>query len=551
MGGSPVRLTGTVAALLAAAALFAPFAVRAALQWPIDRRTLGESSDLIHHLAAVARDVQVAGEHLREPGLVVRFYMRRNFRPGWFDREGVFVESEDLLQALRQVDLDGLTPGEFHLRAVENQLAKPLETAVQLARLDLLLTDAFFHYARRLRYGRVPSTWEMQLPPSPETSLIEALEQGLSAHRLVSVMDELAPPYEGYRRLRLMLARYRAVQRRGGWPAVPDGPALKRGSRGGRVERVRWRLVASGDIPDQDTRDEAYFDRGLETAVRRFQRRHGLGADGVVGGRTLDMLNVPVEKRILQLRLNMGRWRWLPRELGDRYIIVNSAAFELTIHEKGQSVREMRVIVGRQGRQTPGIVSHIDKLVINPYWYVPETVLGDLLPRLERDHGLLSRKRLKVFSDLDGAGHEVDATQIKWSDYTGRGAAAFPYTLRQEPGPGNALGQVKFLLPNEQGIYLHDTPAQYLFHRDERALSSGCVRLDEPLTLARYLLSANGWTPERLQRVLHSGKPESVSLDKPVPVVIGYWTAWVNEVNELHFRDDRYHRDERVAAALK
>jgi murein L,D-transpeptidase YcbB/YkuD len=545
-----VRLRRTAAAFFAAAILSLSSGARADLQWPLDGRTVGESTDLIHHLTALARDVQVAGERLREPDLLVRFYMARNFRPGWFDREGVYLESEDLLQALRQAELDALAPHGYHLAALEKQLGKPLESAVELAQLDLLLTDAFFHYARRLRYGEVPTTWEMHLRRAPEAALIDALERGLSDHRLVRVLDEQAPPYRGYRRLRLMLARYRAVQRRGGWPVVQGGPMLRRGSQGERVKRLRWRLVASGDIPDRNTRNEAYFDRALEKAVRRFQRRHGLVPDGRVGGRTLQVLNVPVAERIRQLRLNMERWRWLPRELGERYIIVNSAAFELGIYEKGQPLRKMRVIVGRRSRQTPGMVSHIDKLVINPYWYVPETVVGDLLPKLKRDPGLLSRKGLRVFSDLQGAGREVDPTHVKWSRY-GETGKPFPYTLRQDPGPGNALGQVKFLFPNEQGIYLHDTPAQYLFKRHERALSSGCVRLDEPLTLARYLLSTNGWSPQRFEKVLQSGKPTPVALEAPVPVVLGYWTAWVNGVNELHFQDDRYHRDARIAAALR
>ena len=168
MHAAVAQLRRTLAAAIALGALVTACQAQARLDWPLDDRTLGESTDLIHHLAAVAGTVQVAGERLREPSLVVRFYMRRNFRPGWFDREGVFVESEDLLQVLRQADLDGIEPDGLHLGAIERQLATPLENAVQLAHLDLLLTDAYFHYARRLRYGSVPSLWEMHLPPAPD-----------------------------------------------------------------------------------------------------------------------------------------------------------------------------------------------------------------------------------------------------------------------------------------------------------------------------------------------------------------------------------------------
>lgn len=545
-----VARLGRMAVVAAAcAAVLMTTRAQAALNWPLDERTMGESADLIHHLTAVARGLRPAGEPLREPELLASFYMRRDYRPGWFDRDGVFVESEDLLRALRQAGLDGLSPGGFHLQAIERQLAEALDSALQLAHLDLLLTDAYFHYARRLRYGSVPSLWEMHLPAAPRTTLVEGLESALSHRRLAPVLDELAPPYAGYRRLRLMLARYRAVQRRGGWPVIPDGPVLKRGSRGVRVQRLRWRLAAGGDLADVDMENAAYFDKDVEKALRRFQHRHGLDPDGVAGAHTLAVLNIPVEQRLRQLRLNMERWRWLPPDLGERYILVNSAAYQLAIYENGSRVRSMRVIVGRQGRQTPGIVSRIDRLVINPYWYVPASALKELLPRIGRDRSLLSRRSLKVFSDLSGRGREVDPARVQWSSY-GTGSARFPYVLRQEPGPGNALGRVKFLLPNEQDIYLHDTPAQHLFKREQRALSHGCIRLDEPLALARYLLAGNGWSAERFQLTLDSGKPEPVSLDEPVPIVLGYWTAWVEDSGELHFRQDHYRRDGRIASAL-
>lgn len=279
--------------------------------------------------------------------------------------------------------------------------------------------------------------------------------------------------------------------------------------------------------------------------MRRFQQRHGLQADGSVGEATLAALNVPVEERIRQIEANMERWRWLPRQLEPRYILVNMAGYELQVIEAEQTVLNMRVIVGRDYRQTPVFTSAMTSLVLNPHWYVPRSIFrDDILPRLRRDPEYLERLGMRLFSSLNGNGSEVDAAGVDWAAVDGN---SFPYILRQGPGPHNALGRVKFLLPNRYGIFLHDTPDRALFSQPARAFSSGCIRLEDPIELARYVLAdEERWSRAGLEAAVAQGRPLGLTLPEPIPVYLVYWTAWVDEAGVLQLRDDIYGRDRRL-----
>jgi murein L,D-transpeptidase YcbB/YkuD len=285
------------------------------------------------------------------------------------------------------------------------------------------------------------------------------------------------------------------------------------------------------------------YDEALAAAVRAFQARHGLTDDGVVGARTVEELNVPVEKRIEQLRVNLERGRWLLRDIGDTFVAVNVAGFRLIFVRDGRIEWETRVQVGKPYRATPVFRSEISYLVLNPNWTVPPGILRkDIIPEQRRDPRTLEKKGLKVY---DRAGNEVPASAVDWS------ARSFPYTVRQDPGPTNALGRVKFMFPNEHNVYLHDTPSKNLFDADDRAFSSGCIRVEDPLKLAELLLAGHAnWGRDAIDRAVASGGTRTVTLKPRVPVLLTYWTAWMRGTSEIHFRRDIYGRDTKLAAAL-
>ena len=308
-----------------------------------------------------------------------------------------------------------------------------------------------------------------------------------------------------------------------------------------RVAALRARLAMTGDLegPMEAVAPEL-FDAAVEEAVKRFQQRHGLDADGVVGRQTLAELNVPVEARIAQLRVNMERVRWIFRDLEPRFILVNIARYRVLLVENGEVVWSTRAVVGRPYRQTPLFRARMTYLEFNPTWTVPPTILReDLLPDIRRDPSVLQQRNMTV---LDHQGRRVDPDTIDWSSTTARN---FRYMIRQEPGPENALGQVKFMFPNQYHVYMHDTPARGLFRRAARGFSSGCIRLERPFELADILLAGTQWDAAAVA----SGRTRVVNLPQPITVLIIYGTA-VPEDGRIHFADDIYRRDARLLAAL-
>lgn len=467
-----------------------------------------------------------------------------------------------LLEQLRRSEREGLHPEDYHLANLEarvqalrgltasEQPAPPVPGLV--ARLDAVLSDALYHYASHLYRGRVSPDrvhpdWAVAAPEEvPAATLRASLEQSPVEHAL----EELRPRSSGYAALVEALEDLRKLRDRGGWPRLPEEGLLQPGERSSAVAALRARLVASGELaPADDRLNEGFFDEAMEAAVRRFQARHGQKADGVVGPTTLASLNVSVEERIRQIELNLERWRWLPRDLGDRYIMVNTADFALQVVEEGEVVLRMRVIAGKRCRRTPLLSAEMTHLVLNPYWHVPRRIATrDLLPKIQEDPGYLEREHIRVFGDWNAPETEIDPRSVDWTQLS---RSHFPYRLRQDPGDGNALGKVKFLFPNRFSVYLHDTPARSLFERRRRDFSSGCIRVEKPLELAAYLLGDEPhWSPERLQHRVERGEHIWVRLSRPIPVYLLYWTAWVDESGEVQFRDDVYGRDRQLEIAL-
>jgi murein L,D-transpeptidase YcbB/YkuD len=324
---------------------------------------------------------------------------------------------------------------------------------------------------------------------------------------------------------------------------------MRKGDRGERVRVLRTRLIVGGDLGQELNNNGDSFDNALEQAVREFQRRHGLEVDGIVGPATLEALDVSVEERVRQIELNMERWRLLPQDLGQRYVLINIPNFELDVVENGKTVMSMRAVVGRPYRHTPVFSARMTYLVLSPYWNIPPGIaIEDVLPLIRKDPNYLAKHNIKVFQ---GWGAETKEINPKTVDWTRVSAKNFKYRFRQEPGPQNPLGRVKFMFPNEFNVYIHDTPSQELFTKTERCFSSGCIRIEKPIELAEYVLRGDPeWTREKILAEIEKWVEQVVHLPEPIPVHVLYWTAWVDENGTIQFRKDIYGSDERLNEAL-
>ena len=487
---------------------------------------------------------------LAESGLakaVRAVYEARDFRPLWLGEDGGAARALQLARALGRAKPEGLEPRDRAIVALrkEQGTASPADPAAR----ELLITRELLSYAADLRSGR-PASRRANPALFGRAGRIDRaaiLGEAAEARDLRRFLADLAPANPVYRGLRRELANLRAAAEQGGWPAIRGRWALREGDQGRRVAALRRRLAASGDLTDSGGEPDA-FDERVRFAVERFQRRHGLEPDGVVGRGTREALGVTVEERIRQVLVNMERARWLPDDLGRRYIKVNLAGFELDLVEDGWPVMTMKIIVGRPYRRTPVFSSRLTHLELNPTWTVPPSIARkDILPLVRRDPDYLARNNIRVFAGWKAGARELDPAAIDWSRIRSR----VPYMLRQDPGVDNALGLVKFLIPNRHSIFLHDTPQQQLFDRRLRTFSSGCIRLEQPMELADYLLKDDpAWTGERVQEALGSGEPTRIAVKQPVDLHMTYATAWVDRDGTAHFRADPYGRDEELARAI-
>ncbi len=344
------------------------------------------------------------------------------------------------------------------------------------------------------------------------------------------------PLNENYYRLKKVLDYYENLQTQS-WPSLSTSE-LQKGGSNPAIPELRERLRLTGDLaPDEDSHTEQ-FDSALELAIKRFQARHGLKADGILGPRTERELNVSPYERAEEIRRNMQRWAALPPQLGRRFIFINIPEYRFDLIENGRSILTMKIIVGKPDRPTPELVSSLTQIELNPYWNIPPSIAEkDILPKILKDRHYLDEMNIKVVQRRHSEVIPLDASKIDWNEAVKNG---FNYDLRQEPGKKNALGLVKFDFPNDYDVYMHDTPAKELFNKEIRIFSSGCIRLEKPFALLSYLLNGNtDWTVTRLAQVLQSGK-ETIIKVKPLPVYIIYATAWVDRDGVLNFRRDPY-----------
>ena len=500
------------------------------------------------------------GELVCGISIIPKFYQDRGFKPAWCGNAGVSDMALNLLEVIRESTREGLRPNDYHLMRLESMVAEvklkqslkqPLDKEL-LIDLDLLMTDAFLLLASHLLAGRVnPETIHAEwVAANPEIDLGAVLQSALETHQVKAVLNRLRPPQSGYHALKDVLQRYRHIARQGGWPVLPAGVRWRKGDHGARYHLLRKLLELTGDLGPAKPTHAYIFDDAVETAIRQFQKRHGLKPDGIMGEATLAALNIPVEERIRQIELNLERWRWIPHELGRRYILVNIADFKLTVVESHKTVLDMRVVVGKDFWKTPVFSQNMTYLVLNPYWNIPRKIaIEEMLPKVKRNPRFLSRRKIKVFKSWNAGARELNPGTIDWSKVNEEN---FSFKFRKEPGPRNDLGRIKFMLPNKFAVYLHDTPHKRLFRRSNRDFSHGCIRVEKAIDLAAHLLNDNPrWTRRKILEGIKTSERQVIRLQNPIPVHVLYWTAWVDQDGLMNFRDDIYERDTSLDYALR
>lgn len=495
----------------------------------------------------------VGEEQIYSAVLVESFYKGRNFKPAW-SRDGRMTQVETLIKTVEEAYYDGLTPDYYHLGLIRSLVAKVEKDSsrdpLHMADLDILLTDAFLTLGCHLSAGcvnpvTIQSEWFAEHGPVDVSSV---LEQALRKKQIREALMTLRPEQGSYGKLKKALARYRELSSKGEWPSVSAGSRLKKGAVSGRVAELRRRLAASGDLEAAEAKGGDLFDEKLEQSVITFQKRHGLKADGIVSSATLTALNVPLKQRIRQMELNMERLRWIGNQ-EQLSIVVNIADFELKVIEDWKSILSMKVVVGKPYLRTPVFTAKLTHLLINPPWNVPDSIARkEILKIIKKNPHYLAEQNIKVLRGWRSPEEEIDPETIDWSKIT---ASNLSYRFRQEPGPLNPLGRLKFMFPNKFDVYLHDTPAKRLFTEDVRAFSHGCTRIEKPIELAEYLLRDDPvWTRERLLAAMDEGIERKVMVPHPINVHFLYLTAWVDDGGILQFRNDIYERDRSLDEAL-
>ena len=477
-----------------------------------------------------------------------RAYINKTFSPIWInDEENAIEKIEDFIAYLDNLNYHGLDKKDYHCEKIVENFNQLKEDGLStcdlphLLKLEVFLSDAFLLLASHLYNGKFdPSELEVQYGiqrGKPELNLDQKLYKALNAESFESYMTVFYPQSHGYQKMVEKAVLFDSIKEKDEQIQLPRNynfSSLKEDTV--ILEAIYGKLNLLG-----------YVEQGFETfiadtsvyhdKIRSFQKYHGLNIDGEIGSLTFEAINTPISHRLSQLYINMERLRWLPEKEDEYRVVVNIADYTLDLIDGADTIISMRTIVGRNFRQTPVFDSKMTYLVFSPTWTVPPGILrNDVLPAIKKDRGYLAKNNMVV---LDRSGGRVDASSIDWKNISG---SNFPYIIRQMPGPNNALGRVKFMFPNSYSVYLHDTPSRNLFARDERTFSSGCIRIEKPLELAKILLDdSSSWNMERVKAATNLDRERTVLLKRPVKVYLYYLTAWGGE----NFRKDIYGRDER------
>lgn len=493
------------------------------------------------------RELETSPEEIRnqleqkESAALTEFYETRDYAAAWNDPE----LRTAFLEELQKADAEGLSLKDYYSGELKELLEDlPDLDQAKSARLDLLLTTAFLTYAHDLFYGKLNPNelykhWGVK---REKKDFVDLLQTSLKEEMIAEHLNRLKPPHQIYRDLKAGLQEYAALRNnKATSPDIREGDYIRIGERDSRLPAIAKRLQEL-DILEKEVTDTIYSE-ALQEAVKKFQKDKGMQVDGIIGNSTIAELNMTEDHRYRQILANLERWRWYPRDLGDHYILINIPQFKLAVVKDGDTVRTHNVIAGTRSRQTPIFSDTLQYVVINPTWTIPPTIkTNDIIPKVRTDPSYLARKNMKVY---DRNSNLLNPSEVDWSN-----PEVKSYIFVQRAGPSNPLGQVKIIYPNRYLIYLHDTPAQNLFHQNQRAESSGCVRVENAVGLSAYVLQSDEeWNEEKIRSVIASGRTQQVKINRPIQVHHFYWTAW-RAGGKTVFTEDVYRLDKGIYSRL-
>ena len=492
-----------------------------------------------------AKEVSADGIILFSQNILPDFYEGNAYEQAWKSAGSI----NELMEILESSYYEGLKPADYHLQRIKRLTELGRNATVnQSANLDLLLTDAILRYASHLILGKVDQSkirkgWHLPGNELPQNSL-EMLENALRADSIDKVINTFKPDNFMYGQLKTGLANYRKIAEEGGFPEVTVAKVLKPGMKDESVLSLRKYLEVTGDYNQElVSENDSVYDEIVETAVKHFQFRHNLIQDGVLGKGTLAAMKVSVEDRIDDLIVNLERARWVMHHLEDDFLVANIAGYNLRRITGDSVVFYSKIIVGKHYHESPIFKSKLKYIILNPTWTLTHSIaVKETLPKLKKDPEYLAKHNMII---MDHSGKVIDPSTL---DFKKMSAKDFHYIVRQNAGPNNSLGQVKFIFPNKYSVYIHDTPVRSLFKQEKRAFSHGCLRLDKKWDLFLSLVGNQSWDMERINKVLESGKTTRVNLNNPIDVLVLYWTAGADKLGNLYFDEDIYDRD---AAVLK
>ena len=487
------------------------------------------------------------------------FYDGRNYDESWSENGILTEQAYELRFEIKQAKFDGLNPSDYHIGLIDaffktfeaNKKAGKANDFMELADLDLLLTDAFFKLAAHLERGKVDpsqldSKWGISRKPQ-KADYINLLNKGLQEKAIRRNLEQLYPDFTIYRKGREVIRALDELAKKDSldWKPIKIDKSIKVGEVNNAIPQIRQRLQFWGHLKSAEVGDARLYDSALFFAVKSFQEENGMEPDGAIGKNTVAGLNASPSFLMDKASINLERLRWLPDTVRDaEFILVNIANYQLDYINKLDTVFSSKVIVGKRYHESPIFSAQMSYIVFSPYWNIPTSIAkNEIIPAIRKNPNYLNQKNMEV---VTGSGKVVDPSTINWS------SRSFPYMIRQKPGGSNSLGLVKFMFPNSHSVYIHDTPSKSLFEKEDRALSHGCIRLQNPVKFAQILLKDDpSWTLEKIDQAMHQEKEQIVNLPRKIPVILVYLTFWADSKGKPHFRQDIYGRDADLLMKLK